>query len=46
MLKMNDVFTTGCVSLTVLMAMVERFGVKLTNQEGVFLAKYIGNEND
>jgi hypothetical protein len=46
MLKMNDIFNTGCVSLTVIMAIIERFGVKLTNQEGVFLAKYIGNEND
>ena len=46
MLKMNDVFNTGCVTLIVLLAIIERFGVRLTNQEGVLLAKYICNEND
>lgn len=43
---MNDVFNTGCVSINVLLVILDRFGVKLTNQEGVYLVKYIGNEND
>ncbi len=43
MLKMNDVFNTGTVTVSVLLVLLEKFGVKLNNQEGVLLAKYIGN---
>lgn len=32
MLKMNDVFGTGRIGLNVLMAVVERYGVKITMQ--------------
>lgn len=32
MLKMNDVFGTGRIGLNVVMAIIERFGVKITMQ--------------
>lgn len=46
MLKMNDVFGNGTVAFNVLLAIVERFGVKLTTQEGLTLAKYLALENN
>lgn len=42
---MNDVFGTGKVSLNVLIAIVDRYGVKITTQEGLALAKSIGTES-
>ena len=42
---MNDVFGTGRIGLNVVMAVIERYGAKITMQEGLALAKCIGTDN-
>lgn len=46
LLKMNDVFNTGVLGINVVLAVIEKYGIKLTNQEGIALARFIGNDNE